>query len=302
MRTSSVRVALVLLVVFVGGLGVAGLLLVEGSDRRPVTTADGRTVDIGERWPGALDECVTDIEVEVLPNCYREPVQRGWFVKQPASTASTLAFCGVGLALLLAADRDRTRAGLTQSVREQRWFGFVALAMGPGSALFHGTLTLWGGWFDQLSMYALLAAILATDLVRLRGTAAAYARWFWGAIAVAAVLKGLSGDASTYVFMAVAVGVGVFALVSWRRWLAGVGLQRSGRRLLLAYGLLFASIVPWLISNPTSGAPTDVPWHSAWHVLSALFVGAYGWYLRSERPATVGMAPGGAGPDGSMEP
>ena len=71
------------------------------------------------------------------------------------------------------------------------------------------------------------------------------------------------------------------------RLLDRVHLVRSGGRLLLAYALLFAAIVPWLISNPATGDLTDVPWHSMWHVLSALFVGAYWCYLRSEvRAAT----------------
>jgi hypothetical protein len=238
------------------------------------------------RWPGGLDSCVTDAELGALPNCYREPVDLDSFVKQPASTASTAAFCAVGLAILVVGDRERRRRpGATPrwAARDQTWLGFVALAMGPGSALFHGTLTLWGGWGDQLSMYALLAAIVATDASRLTGAPHRYARWFWGAIAIAAVLKGVSGEAGTYVFIAAGVGVGVFALVSWARLLARAGIARSGNRLALAYALLASAIVPWLVSNPSAGDPTGVPWHSAWHVLSAIFVGAYWSYLRSER-------------------
>jgi hypothetical protein len=282
---STARWGAALLGLFVVVMGGTGALLVRGLDHRPVTASDGRTVDIGVRWPGGVDSCVTDAELGVLPNCYREPVDLDAFVKQPASTASTFAFCAVGLAILLVGDRERRHrpAAARWAARDQTWLGFVALAMGPGSALFHGTLTLWGGWGDQLSMYALLAAIVATDAARLTGAPHRYPRWFWGAFAIAAVLKGVSGEAATYVFIATGVGVGVFALVSWARLLDRAGLARSGRRLALAYALLAAAIVPWLISNPSAGDPTDVPWHSAWHLLSAIFVGAYWWYLRSER-------------------
>lgn len=283
--TSSARFALGLLALFTLAFGAVGAARVAGSSSRPVRTADGRVVDVGARWPGSLDACVTDAALDVVPNCYREPVDRDSFVKQPASTASTLAFCAVGIAILANIDRARRRGIAPPTERDEVWLGFVALAMGPGSALFHGTLTRWGGWADQLSMYALLAAIVAADAVRLTRAPAAYARWFWGAVAAAAGLKALSGDASTYVFIAAAVGVGTFALVSWARLLRRVDLTRSGARLAVAYALLGSAIVPWMVSNPSTGAPTDVPWHSAWHVLSALFVAAYWWYLRSERVA-----------------
>lgn len=282
---STARWGLALLGLFVVVFGGAGALFVRGSDHRPLTATYGRAVDIGVRWPGGVDACVTDAEVGALPNCYREPVDLDGVVKQPASTASTFAFPAVGLAILLVGDRERRHrpTAARWAARDQTWLGFVALAMGPGSAVFHGTLTLWGGWGDQLSMYALLAAIVATDAVRLTRAPHRYPRWFWSAFAIAAVLKGVSGEAATYVFIAAGVGVGVFALVSWARLLARAGIARSGRRLALAYALLASAIVPWLISNPSAGDPTDVPWHSAWHVLSAIFIGAYWWYLRSER-------------------
>ncbi len=280
--TSTARWGLWLLGAFVGVLGLIGAVAVAGSAARPVEASDGRLVDIGVRWPGGLDSCVTDGTLDVLPNCYREPVDHASFVKQPVSTASTLAFCLVGLAILVTVDRERRRRAPAALDRDAIWLGFVALAMGPGSALFHGTLTLWGGWADQLSMYALLAAIVATDAVRLTRSPARYPRWFWGAFATAAGLKAVSGAASTYLFIGAAIGVGTFALVSWVRLLPSVGVARSGRRLGAAYAVLGSAIVPWLVSNPSLGDPTNVPWHSAWHVLSALFVATYWWYLRSE--------------------
>jgi hypothetical protein len=287
-----------LLWVFVAMMAVLGLTQVDDGTPRIVHVADGRTVDIGPSWPGALDECVTDPTLDELPNCYREDVVRDSFVKQPYSTGSTAVFCLVGLLILWIADRERARPHARLTTREQTWAGFVALAMGPGSALFHGTLTIWGGWFDQLSMYALLSFILATDAVRVSRRTLPYWVWFWVPFAFSGVLKGVSGDAGTYVFIAVAVAIGVFALVSWLRLLARAGVRRSGRRLLLAYALLFSAIMPWLASNPSAGAPTDVPYHLAWHVLSALFVGAYWWYLRSETP----LAAGGADGQGSSSP
>jgi hypothetical protein len=285
-RSSRSRLALlgaVLLGSFVIGFAVAGAVAVSGSTSRVEHTSDGRSVVVGESWPGALDDCVTDADQAVLPNCYREAVAVDSFVKQPASTYSTLAFCAVGLGILAMVDRARRRGILGPLLRqEEAWLGFVALGMGPGSALFHGTLTAWGGWFDQLSMYALLSFIVACDVVRVRRSPPRLSTLFWGLFAISCVLKAVTGSAGTYVFIAAGIGTGVFSVVSWRRLLPAVGLRRDGRRLVLALTVLGAAIVPWLLSNPSSGNPTTTPYHAAWHVLSAAFVGAYWWYLRSE--------------------
>ncbi len=282
-----------LLAAFVVVFGAYGWFAVRGRGATVVSTGDGRSVEIGVAWPGALDHCVTDHARTVLPNCYREDVNSTSFVKQPAATASAFAFCIVGLLILGHADGAGRRGGGGPMTRqEEAWLGFVALAMGPGSALFHGTLTVWGGWFDEMSMYALLAFIVAFDVVRLRRTRDRFPAWFWSAFALAAALKLATGDKSTYVFIAAAIGVGTFTLVSWSTLLRRADLERDGIRLGLAFAVLGASIVPWLLSNPLSGDPTVVPYHSAWHILAAGFVLAYWWYLQSERAADDGPIAG----------
>lgn len=272
-------IGVVVLVVFTVGMGIAGWLFVDGSTPRTVHTADQRAISVGISWPGSLDACVTDPSINVLPNCYREPVDRGSFVKQPWSTYSTFAFCAVGLFILARADRTRSR--------DQTWLGFVALLMGPGSALFHGTLTSWGGWGDELSMYALLACIVSCDATRLRRRPASFTRLFVLLFAAAAVLNGVTGSLSTLVFILAGVGSGVFALGAWAWWLPAAGYRRSGGRIASAFALLGLAIVPWVLSNPGVGDPVDIPYHATWHVLAAAFVAAYGWYLRSERQVPV---------------
>jgi hypothetical protein len=276
-------IGVLLIVAFTLGMGLVGWVVVDGSSPRTIHTSDGRAINLGVSWPGALDSCVSDSTVNVLPNCYREPVDRGSFVKQPWSTYSTFAFCAVGLFILAMADRSKSR--------DQTWLGFVALFMGPGSALFHGTLTSWGGWGDQLSMYALLASIITCDLTHLKRRPERYTRWFIALLALATVLKGVTGELSTLVFIVMGVGTGVFALVSWGWLLKPAGYARAGLRLALAFGLLALSIVPWVLSNPFAGDPVEVPYHAAWHLLSALFVAAYAWYLRSERAYVVEQEP-----------
>jgi hypothetical protein len=267
-----------LAVAFVAFLGIGGATLTEGERSDVVVADDGQPVAYGLRWRGGLQTCVTD---EAPANCYREPIRTG-AIKQPVSTATTAVFVVVGLAILRRADRPAAGG------RNHRWatpFGFIALLMGPGSALFHGTLTTWGGFFDQWSMYALLSGIVAIDLASAERVG--FHRTFWPALALTGAVYLAAGDAATFVFMAGGIGVGVWALVHWRRLPSQVGRRRDGGRLALAFGLLFGSIVPWLLSNPFAGPPTDVPWHGAWHVLSALFVGGYWRYLESEQPASI---------------
>ena len=272
-------IGVAVLALFTVGMGIAGWVFVDGSAPRTVHTADQRAISVGISWPGSLDSCVTDPSINVLPNCYREPIDRTSFVKQPWSTYSTFAFCAVGLFILAMADRTRSR--------DQTWLGFVALFMGPGSALFHGTLTSWGGWGDQLSMYALLAFIVTCDVTHLQHRPAWFTRLFGLLFAAAVVLNGVTGSLSTLVFVVAGVGTGIFSLGAWGWWLPAAGYQRSGGRIALAFVLLGLAIVPWVLSNPGLGDPVDIPYHATWHVLAALFVAAYGWYLRSEHEVAV---------------
>jgi hypothetical protein len=280
MRTSPrLLTGCALLVLFMAAMGIAGKVWVDGSKERIVRVSDGRAISVGTSWPGSLDDCVTDPEINILPNCYREPVDRGSFIKQPWSTWSTLGFCLVGLFILARADRTKSTS--------DTWLGFVALFMGPGSALFHGTLTSWGGWGDVLSMYALLAFIVGWEISVLRHQRDRLGRWFWLLFGVSIVLKAISGALTTIVFIAFGVGTGVFVLASWTKLLGPAGFRRSGARLGLAFALLGLAIVPWLLSNPFAGDPVDVPFHAAWHLLSAAFVLSYWWYLQSERAVQV---------------
>lgn len=84
------------------------------------------------------------------------------------SSVSALALSLVGLIILLVAGREsaaRTEPRLFHTPYAE-WLGFVALAMGPGSIVFHATLTQWGGWLDQMSMYLLLSFMASYDLSR----------------------------------------------------------------------------------------------------------------------------------------
>jgi hypothetical protein len=280
-------VGAVALVVFLGVFLAAGAAFVDHSGSRVQRIADGRVVSVGKSWPGPFDSCVVDVDQPVLPNCYREPVARNSIIKEPLSVASALAYSFVGLAILWWAGLERNREATTDrfTSSHQAWFGFVALAMGPGSILFHGTLTAWGGWFDQVSMYLLLAFMAAYNLMRWKRLGDASFALIYGAfVVVTGIVAAFAGGFGLYVFIATAVLVGVFEVVALLALLPAAGFLRSRPRLWIAVAVLALSLVPWFASNPRIGGdPTTVPYHLMWHILSACFVAAYFVYLCSER-------------------
>ena len=284
---------------------VIGLILgvvTAGRDPDPIERDGLPAIDIGKRWPGNLEACVTaneDIENPELPNCYREPVDPEDIVKQPWSTWSSLAFCVVGLFILFKRDRDY-EAGATPRMGENLTvYGVVALLMGPGAMAFHGTLTTWGGNIDQSSMYPLLASIIALDVSQLHRASServlwSFPLWFSALFGLSVVAIWASGG-STLVFMLAAVGTGLWTLAS-RMFVQGrKGLVRNWWLYGLSLVALGSAIVPWYVSNPAQGNPTDeFPYHALWHLLSAVFVLCYWWYLRSERevaPTTAVFPP-----------
>lgn len=148
-----------LLAVFVALFVLAGRAIVDGSKPRNVEVADGRAISIGPSWPGALDGCVSDPHINVLPNCYREPVARGSFVKQSWSAWSALAFSAVGLPVLFEAGKSGSGRG--------SWLGAAAIAAGLGGLLFHSTLTSWAAWADTAMTYTLFSAVLVIGILSL---------------------------------------------------------------------------------------------------------------------------------------
>lgn len=246
---------------------------------------------LGETWPGAPDSCVTD---EDGPNCYREPIVADAVVKQPFSTYSALALSAAGLWILwlLGRERGAGRRGPNPMIGDpfyQGALGWVGVLMGPGSIVFHATVTDWGGIFDQLSMYLLLGFMAAYNVVR--GTRPQAERTVFSLVFGAIVVVGLlvaavAGAAGIYLFAASGLLVAGFELLSFYWLLPRAGFVRDPLHFWIGtIGTLAAALAVWIASNPLAGPPIGFPFHLIWHVLSAAFVVAYFYYLRSERPA-----------------
>ena len=290
-------VVLVVLLLLVGGLGAQS-----PPNERTEAATDGRgQISIGVSWGSpfeAFDTCVITPQFpgSELPNCYREKVARDSFIKQPLSVLAAVAFSVVGFVILFWTGRQ----GSTTSPFGpfyRAWFGFVALAMGPGSMVFHASLSSLAGWLDQVSMYMLLAFVLGYTILRLLPSTG-YAEVIFGAIyfgllIVFMVVGYLTlGEHALKVFAGIGIGVGLidgaFAL-----YLAlGRGRYvRKGLRWVWSFVAFVVAMVVWAFSNPSilKEDPTDFPFHGIWHVLAAAFVAVYFWYLTSETaraPAT----------------
>ncbi|MDQ4125571.1 MAG: ceramidase [Actinomycetota bacterium] len=285
-----VFVGLVLLLLLVGGLGAKSP---PNEHREPATDGRGE-VSIGVSWSGwfeKFDTCVITPHTPgaELPNCYREPVVRESFIKQPLSVIAAAAFSLVGFAILFWTARQPTTSPFSPFYRV--WFGFVALAMGPGSMIFHASLSSLGGLLDQVSMYMLLAFLLSYTSLRFLPIERRAELWFavmYFVLLTAFGVLGLVtiGESSLLVFAATAIAIGLidgaFALYLS---LGNGRYTRRGLRWLLAFGVLASAFIPWWIaSNPdlVKADPTGFPFHALWHLFAAGFVLAYFWYLKSE--------------------
>lgn len=288
-------IGVVSVVVFMVLLVLLGAAVVEtrGHGFTPQTAAA-----MGETWPGKPDICVTAQEV---PNCYREHVVKDAIVKQPVSSASALALTVAGLFILwrVGWERSTRRTGPNPMITDPFYktaLGLVGVLMGPGSILFHATLTAWGGMFDQYSMYLLLGFMVSYNVVRVfrpEADRTVFLLTFAGISAAGLVVAGLGSaeifpaDAVTIIFIGCGVLVGLFEAAVWIWFLPDGWVRDPWRFWLGALGTLAVAIAFWLVSNEDNGPPTDFPWHMFWHVFAGVFILAYYCHLRSEKPKTA---------------
>jgi len=233
-------------------------------------------------WPGAPSDCT-------LPggNCYCEAAQSppaDSLGKQPANTWSNLAPIAAGLVILLIADSERRRRQQTDETQRAPnpmleggfyaiGYGLVVLLLGPGSAAFHGSLTLFGGWLDTLSMIAFISFILLYDafrILRAIDSHGAFAASYLAVLAAFGALTWFVPGTGVPVFAVLVAATVILELVISTRGIKGV------RRPLfpwLALGLAtFAvALLVWRLS--WTGAPLCDPasllqGHAVWHILA----------------------------------
>ena len=96
--------------------------------------------------------------------CFCEMPRTGELILQPANSWSAFGYVFAGF-LMIALSRARDWASAFPPIAASV-FGISAITVGIGSVLLHGTLTLWGQFFDVLGMYLVSGFLLVSALAK----------------------------------------------------------------------------------------------------------------------------------------
>ncbi len=182
------------------------------------------------------DPCYKVIDGIPTDTCYCEKLRSGPIL-QPASTLADFGFIIVGLAILAIVGNGNGRSSasnanpMTNGCWSAAVFGLVVILLGPGSMVFHASMTYWGGFLDSTSMYLLLAFLIAYDLRQMTGLPE-WLVWLIGILALALfmTLAPIWREQAT-IFFVIMVGVTLcFEVPIWFGW--GASVRRS---------------IPWLL-------------------------------------------------------
>jgi hypothetical protein len=180
-------------------------------------------------------------------------------IRQPANSASSLAFVIVAAAVLVRG-KNRMIASL---------FAITLAFVGIGSAWFHATLSFTGQFFDVLGMYliATLALLLSIDkLARLR--ASAMVALYLGMNAILALLLYTRPEMRRWIFGLLLIAIIITELK---------GRGREKYNLIKAIVIMTVAFIIWIIDfTKMACAPMSiVQGHALWHILGAIAA----WYL-----------------------
>jgi len=217
-------------------------------------------------------------------------------VAQPANTFSNLGFVAVGLMVLWHAGREALRFGGDPVY--PILYGAVALWLGPGSMAFHGTLTDWGQFLDNQSMYAFISFPIAYSLRRAHGWDRTRFLIAYLTINLAAIIAhALAPEYSRQIFGTM-IGLALVAEAMARRpglrpWSKQPALDGTRGYLLAAAGVFALAFVAWRLSH-TGGIwcePTSLlQGHALWHLLAAAAVALLYLHLRSQPTAVLAQS------------
>lgn len=206
----------------------------------------------------------------------------GGFLAQPVNALTSLAYVVAGLWVAL----SWRRQGLPRTAAAM--FGVVLALVGLGSFAFHGPQFSGSRWLHDWAIAAALSFIAIYDVGRWRGWDS---RRLVGVYLVTAAVLGVAFGLAPEAGEAL-IGLTVAAVV-----IAEIGIYRSGlapmsRAGKRAAGLAVSALVVGLALNllGRTGAPWCDPLslaqgHAAWHLLTALALGAYASVFLSREPA-----------------
>jgi hypothetical protein len=198
---------------------------------------------------------------------------RDGLVAQPVNSASSLAYLVVGGWLL-----GRARRLEPGSRPLALAYGLTVLAAGAGSIDYHGPGSPVEPWLHDLGVVAPLLGVAAGDLARLGVRPALALTGLAGSLTGAGVLLAAVPAAAVPLAAGAAVTVAGLELAAWRR---GSGHGVPARRVALA-ALAAGAVLDVLgrTGRPLCDPDSLLQGHAAWHVLTALALGA--WALASQ--------------------
>ena len=236
-------------------------------------------------WPGAPNHCL------LQGDCYCEAPRPGP-IAQPANTWSLLAFAIASFWVAWRAGQDRVNTSapyLHDRFYPSLYAGAVAF-MGVGAALFHASLTNWGGAVDVLSMLGQVCYLLYYNLRSLYGwSRSRFLTAYSVTIAVVITPRFLFGPAGVPLFVLVLLAwLATEALIGRRVGTLGIHQQVERKRKFLWASLATNLVALAIWSGSHLGGPLCDPssfiqGHAVWHVLNAVAAALLYPYLRSER-------------------
>ena len=236
-------------------------------------------------WPGAPNHCL------LQGDCYCAAPRPGP-IAQPANTWSLLGFAIASLWVAWRAGRDRLNTSAPY-LRDRFYPGLYAGSvafMGVGAALFHASLTNWGGAVDVLSMLGQVCYLLYYNLRSLYGwSRSRFLTAYLVTIAVVITPRFLFGPAGVPLF--------VLVLLAWLATETLIGrpvgrlgireqVERQRKFLWASLATNLVALAIWSgshLGGPLCDPSSPIQGHAVWHVLNAVAAALLYPYLRSER-------------------
>lgn len=246
-------------------------------------------------WPGEIHSCVTP------PYCFCETVFQGDLAAQFSNTWSDLGF--VVAAFFMAWHGSKLLKSKTEITTETNpdyrtspllisIYVSAILYMGPGSMFFHGSMTIWGGYLDVISMYVFVLFAIVYFIYRSWDLSIKTFSILYVLLCGSAIFLSVFGHGLTpKVFPFVAAILIVLALVQAIP-IEKFSLQRkrdlnlNHKWLMLALFFFLSAATIWKLSD--TGMPLCYPdsllqGHAAWHILSACMTICIHFYFLSEK-------------------
>ena len=227
---------------------------------------------------------------------YCEGYEPASWIQQPISTWSNLAFVAAGLLTVLIVG---TRPAPAPNIMADRAsviplvFGLLIIFMGPGSMYFHGSMKIWGGWFDNLSIFMWAALGLSYSVTRVLMVwfkASRHIVWVFWLVISAAAGTALVLDPTAHRITQVAV-VGAWVVIELLIMIAAwmgrpPGFRRStgwAIATLVAFVIAFAVWIPsGAITRSWCDPLSPIQGHGFWHLFAAIGALLSYCYLASE--------------------